>query len=346
MMERNIVRTFLPVLVLAVSTFWTGHGHNAACAQGPPAAKLTNVPVQSPAQTSVQGQSQDYVLGPGDQMQLHVVDMDEIPDKPILVDPSGFVDLPLAGRMEASGKTLEEFKAALAAKLSRYITDPRITINLVDDQSRPVSIIGAVNSPGVHQLQGPKRLIEVISLAGGLRQDAGSRVILTRQTSWGALPLPNAKTDTAEGFSTASISLDDLLSATRPAENILVQPHDVISIPKADLVYVVGDVKKAGGFQLSSHSSMSVLQAISLSEGLGPSASPKSARIMRPTDTSASAMQEIPVDLQKIFAGKAPDVSLRPNDVLFVPNSLAKSSARRAAEVILQTASGIAIYGR
>ena len=144
----------------------------------------------------------------------------------------------------------------------------------------------------------------------------------------------------------ASISLDDLLSATRPAENILVQPHDVISIPKADLVYVVGDVKKAGGFQLSSHSSMSVLQAISLSEGLGPSASPKSARIMRPTDTGASAMQEIPVDLQKIFAGKAPDVPLRPNDVLFVPNSLAKSSARRAAEVILQTASGIAIYGR
>ena len=69
-------------------------------------------------------------------MQLHVVDMDEIPDKPILVDPSGFVDLPLAGRMEASGKTLEQFKAALAAKLSRYITDPRITINLVDDQSQ------------------------------------------------------------------------------------------------------------------------------------------------------------------------------------------------------------------
>ena len=248
--------------------------------------------------------------------------------------------------MEASGLTVEELKAALAGKLARYISSPRITINLTDDESRPVSVIGAVNSPGVHQLQGPKRLIEVISLAGGVRQDAGSRVILTRQSKWGTLPLPGVKTDATDGFSTATLSLDSLLAATTPSENIVILPNDVISIPKADLVYVVGDVKKSGGFQLSSHNTMSVLQALSLSEGFGPSAAPKDAKIMRPTEKDATKMAEIPVDIQKIFAGKAPDVPLYANDVLFVPNSLAKTSARRIAEAVLQTASGVAIYGR
>ena len=118
----------------------------------------------------------------------------------------------------------------------------------------------------------------------------------------------------------------------------------MISVPKADLVYVVGDVKKSGGFQLSSHATMSVLQALSLSEGFGPAASPKRARIMRPTAPDASKMQEIPVNLENIFSGKDPDVALYANDVLFVPNSLAKSSARRVAEALLQAGTGVAIY--
>jgi polysaccharide export outer membrane protein len=294
--------------------------------------------------TGVLTAANDYVLGPGDEIVLHVVDLDEIPEKSIRIDPSGFIDLPLAGRVEASGLTVEQLKASLAAKLAKYISAPHISINLTDDQSRPVSIIGAVNSPGVHQLQGPKRLIEVISLAGGVRSDAGAIVIITRQSKWGTLPLPSVQVAETEGFSTARISLDSLLAAKHPAENIPILPNDVISVPKADLVYVVGDVKKAGGFQLSSHASMSVLQALSLSEGFGPAASPKNARIMRPTEKDASQMQEIPVNLQKIFEGKMPDVALYANDVLFVPNSLAKSSARRVAEAVLQAGTGVAIY--
>ena len=290
--------------------------------------------------------NQSYVLGAGDQIVLHVVDLDDIPATPIRIDPNGFIDLPLAGRVQASGLTIEQLKTLLAAKLSRYITSPNITINLTDGQSSPVSVIGAVNMPGVHQLDGPARLIQVISMAGGVRADAGSAVIVTREARWGRLPLASATTDQTKGFSTARLSLDSLMGAKDPSQNIVILPEDVISIPKAELVYVVGDVKKAGGFQLSSHNSMSVLQALSLAEGYGPSASPKAAKIMRPEDTDASKMQEIPVNLQKIFDGKAPDVALQANDVLFVPNSVAKSSARRAAEVVLQTASGIAIYGR
>ncbi len=297
-----------------------------------------------PADTGLSPGDSIYLLGPGDRITVQVEDVGEIQAKPVRLDPAGFIDLPLAGRINANGLTSEQLKLAIAAQLKKYVTNPQVSIDVVEYQSRPVSVIGEVNSPGVHQLDGPKRLIEVISLAGGLRQDAGAQVIITREAGYGPIPLANVRTDVNHSFSTASISLDSLLGAKNPAENIVIRPDDVISVPRADVVYVVGDVKKAGGFEMRSHDAMSLLQALSLAEGLGPDASPQKARILRPTAGDASKMTEIPVDIKQIFEGKAADMQLYANDVLFVPNSLSKSSARRAAEAVLQAATGVAIY--
>ena len=283
------------------------------------------------------------MLGAGDQIVLHVVDMEELSDKPLRIDPNGYVDLPLAGRIEASGLTMEQFKESLAAKLSKYIDSPQISLNLTDDQSRPVSVVGSVAAPGVHQLQGPKRLIEVISLAGGVKADAGSRVIVTREQKWGPLPLANAKVDPGTGVLTGSVSLDELMSSKNPADNIEVQPNDVISIPKAETVYVVGNVRKAGGFQLSSHESITVLQAVTLAEGLDRDAKAGGARILRPRPGGDGRPQEIPVDIKAIFAGKAPDVPLFGNDIVFVPNSSFKASEHALGGIIV-AATGAAIY--
>ncbi len=286
----------------------------------------------------------DYVLGPGDSVSIHVGDIEEIPDKPVRIDPNGFIDLPLAGHFQASGLTLENFKTTLAGRLRKYITDPEISVALTDNQSRPVSVIGSVNTPGVHQLQGPKRLIEVISLAGGVKPDAGFKVVVTREAAWGKIPLPDAKMDPSGRFSTAVVSLDSLLNASDPTENIPVEPNDVISIPKAEVVYVTGQVRRSGGFPLSSHQSMSLLQAISLAEGLAPDAQSKKARILRPTEGDRSKVTDIPVDVRSILEGKAPDVQLFANDVLFVPNSAAKTATRRTIDTVLQGAVGLAIY--
>lgn len=285
----------------------------------------------------------DYVLGEGDQIVVHVVDMEDISDKPIRIDPNGFVDLPMAGRVKAAGLTIDQFKASLAQRLSKYINSPQISLSLTDDQSRPVSIVGSVTSPGVHQLQGPKRLIEVISLAGGTRSDAGPSVIITRESKWGLLPLPGTKVDTTTGVSTSSLSLDDLMASKDPSNNIEIEPDDVISIPKAEVVYVVGNVRKAGGFQLSSHPSITLLQAISLAEGFDRNANSKHARILRQAPGGDGTPREIPVDISAIFAGKAPDVPLFGNDILFVPNSGAKSAARAFGSIV-QVATGAAIY--
>lgn len=286
----------------------------------------------------------EYALAAGDQIILHVIDLDEITDKPILIDPNGFVDVPLAGRFRAAGLTLEQFKVELGTRLSKYINNPKISVSLTDDHSRPVSIIGAVKSPGVHQLPGSERLIEVLSLAGGINEDAGSRVILTREQKWGKIPLPNATVDLTTGSSIASLSLDDLLASKNPSDNIFVFPDDIISIPKAEIVYVLGDVKKAGGFQLSSHPSISLLQALALAEGADHDAALGRARILRQAPGGDGKPTEIQVDITQIFAGKAPDIPLQGNDVLFVPSSSLKSGSRRAAESILQAATGIAIY--
>ncbi|CAN5559052.1 hypothetical protein BH10ACI4_BH10ACI4_17810 [soil metagenome] len=288
--------------------------------------------------------NQEYFLAPGDQILLHVVDMEEFADKTVRLDPNGYIDLPLIGRMQASGLTLEQFKEHLSAKLSKYINDPQISANFVEDQGRPVSIIGEVNTPGVRQLHGPQRLIEAISMAGGVKQDAGPKIIITRQLKWGALPLPDSRTDLTHTYTTASLSLDDLMNSTDPENNIFMQPNDIISIPKAQVVYVVGNVKKAGGFQLSSRGTVSILQAVALAEGLSPDAAGSRARIIRPAPGGDGKPKEIPVNVAKVFDGSEPDVPMYANDVLFIPNSLAKSSLRRSAEAVLQVTTGILIY--
>ena len=299
------------------------------------------------AQTALQHRAPapaQYVLGNGDEITLHVTDMEEISDKPIRVGPNGYVDLPLAGQVQASGLTLAQFKEELSAKLSKYITSPEISVNLTQSGSQPVSVVGEVNNPGVHQLDGNKRLLEVISLSGGLKPDAGPKVIVTREPRWGGIAGPNASLDPSSGYVTASFSVDELMSGKKPEDNILIEPNDVISIPKADLVYVVGDVKKAGGFQLSTHETVSVMQAVALAEGLGPANSAGHSRILRQMPGGDGTPREIPVDVKKMLEGKAPDVPLYANDILFIPNSTAKAISARVVEAAIGVSSGIAIY--
>ena len=286
----------------------------------------------------------EYVLGPGDQLSLHVADMDDMPQGPIRIDPNGLIDLPLVGRVQAGGMTVDQLHAELTAKLSKYVTTPDITINLAGMESRPVSVIGEVTSPGIHQLSGPTRLLDVLAMSGGLKPDAGPSILVTRDARWGNLEGKDVAEDRATGKTTATIYLDSLTKLKDPGQNILMRPGDVVSIPKGELVYVVGDVKKAGGFVLSTHRTMSVLQAVTLAEGLGPDSAAGSARILRPNPDGEGDHTLIPVNVSKIFAGKAPDVKLYADDILFVPHSGFKVGSRRAIEAAIGVSTGVLIY--
>ena len=288
----------------------------------------------------------DYLMGPGDQVTIHVVDMDEFAGRLFRIDPSGLVDLPLVGRVQAGGLSTEQFKSALSQKLSRYINDPQIAVNLSDSQNRTVSVLGSVNSPGLRPMQGPRHLMDVLSEAGGARTDAGAKVIVTRDVRWGALPLATAHPDSTKRFTTASLSLADLLAGKNPSDNILIEPGDVISIPKEEIVYVLGSVKRAGGFPMSSRDSLSVLKALTLAEGTGPDAAPSKARILRARPGNDGHPEEIPVDISKVLKNRDADVPLFADDILYIPNSSVRSTSRRAAEAMLQVATGVIIYRR
>ncbi|MBV9404989.1 MAG: polysaccharide export protein [Acidobacteriaceae bacterium] len=310
-------------------------------------ARSGSQPAAASAEASDPSQSAptNYILGPQDQITLYVADAEEMNDKPIRIDMRGDLSLPMAGRVHAAGLTIEQLESEIENRLKKYLTDPDVVVSVTEFRSQPVSVFGAVGKPGVHQLEGRKTLIEVLSLAGGLRDDAGNSIKITRSLEWGPIPLPDAKDDPTGRFSMASLSAKSVLNGSDPRDNIVIRPNDVISVPKADLVYVVGSVHKPGGFPLGQNGSLSTLQVLSLAEGLDKTAAPDKAKIMRQV-AGQSNRTEIAVNLKKLMAGKDPDLPLRSDDILFVPNSAAKNAAGRGAEAAIQIITGLTIYGR
>lgn len=284
-----------------------------------------------------------YVLGPQDLLNIRVIDMEEIGDDPYPIDLRGYITLPRIGRVHAAGLTVEQLQALLTSKFKEYLQEPVVNISVAEFHSQPVSILGAVETPGVHQIMGSKTLFEVISEAGGLKDDAGNTITITRKLSNGALPLPNAVTDPSGRYSIADLNIRSVMSAKNPQDNIPVMPYDVITVPKADLIYVVGAVKRPGGFPLQERANMTVLEALSLSQGLDRGASSDRAKILR-TDETTHARLEIPINIKKILDGKSSDQPLLSNDILFIPSSTAKLATYRALEALVQTGTGIAIY--
>jgi polysaccharide biosynthesis/export protein len=286
---------------------------------------------------------EEYLLGPEDQIKIWARGMEEIPATPLRVDPSGYVDLPLLGRIRASGLSLDQFKETLSTALAKEVRQPQVSVEIADFGSQPVSVMGAVNTPGVHQLRNRKTLAEVLSMAGGLRNDAGSTIKITRLATWGPIPLPSAALQPTSQYYVAEVGIKDFLNARDPAQNILIRPNDVITVPAAEIVYVIGAVRKPGGFPLTDRGGISALQALSMAEGFGPTPAPGSSKILR-TKPGASGPTEIPVDLKQMMAGRAEDIKLQPNDVLIVPESGAKKAGIRAMEAAIQMATGVVIW--
>lgn len=284
-----------------------------------------------------------YLLGPDDQLEITGPELAEFGTKPVRIDSEGDIQAPLAGNLHVAGKNVQDVEKELNRALSKYIRNPQVVVNVAEVRSQPVSILGAVNTPGVHQVQGRQTLMEMLSLAGGIRQDAGYSVRITREVEWGCIPLPGAKLDASGKFSVAEVDLKKIMEAKDPAENIQIFPHDVISVPKAEMVYVIGEVRRSGGFVLGEHQSISVLQALSMAEGLNGTADTRHAKILR-LNHDADQREELPVDVKDLLAGKRKDVNLQADDILFIPGSTGKKVALRTLEAAIQTGTGLAIW--
>lgn len=286
-----------------------------------------------------------YVLGPEDQVSIRILQAPEIADKPVRIDQAGYIDLPLVNRIRVAGLTSQQLQAELTRRLETYIRNPHVTISIEEFRSQPVSVLGSVNTPGLHQLRGRKTLTEVLSLAGGLRADAGHSVKITRKLRWGPVPVPGAATDPTGEFSIGQVSVKAILEAKNPEQNVLVLPEDVITVPRAEMVYVVGDVEKAGGFVLNERETLTALQSLTLAGGLKNTASPKGAKILRAAPAGTSRV-EVPLDLKKVLQGKALDVAMQSDDILFVPSSMSKKIGAKMLDAGISTVTGVVIWRR
>lgn len=260
----------------------------------------------------------NYVLGVNDQIMIRAFEVEEISDKPFRIDQDGTVNLPLVGKVKLAGLSVTDAEQELVKQLKRYVREPQVTISIVQFRSEPVFFVGAFKSPGIYTLQNGRTLLEMMTAVGGLQPNSSRRIRIERRLENGVIPLPNAVVDEARKISRAEINLASLQQSINPAEDLVLQPYDVLNVDRAEMVYVSGGLARSGGFELGERDSMSVTQVVSLSGGWSPGAKPKQALILRPVmDTTRRAA--IPVDLTQVFSGQANDIPLQANDVLFVP---------------------------
>ena len=173
-----------------------------------------------------------YTLGAHDQVRILALHAPEIPRDALAIDDEGYLHLPLVGRVRAAGQTLEQLEAALREQLKEFVLEPEVAVTLVSQRNLPVSVIGSVKTPGVYQVTERKRLIEMLSLAGGLRDDAGPKLTVTRQLARGRVALPGAHDDSTGQFSVAEVDIDALTRGMNPSLNVIIEPQDVVCTPR------------------------------------------------------------------------------------------------------------------
>jgi polysaccharide biosynthesis/export protein len=295
--------------------------------------------------TDIEKNMAGYLLRADDTILIRVPDSVEfgVEKTSYRVDKEGCVNLPLIGRRQAAGRTTRQLETELTEPLKSYYLEPRVTVSVVEFHTEPVSVLGSVNTPGLLRMNGEETLLEVLSRAGGLRPDAGQNLVISRRLEYGRLPLPEAADDPSGEVSLAELKLSAITTGSRASANIVLKPHDVVTVMRAQMVYVLGDVGHAGGYVLGDKSEMSALKALALAGGLLRTASPAKARILR-HEQGASQRQEVQVNLSRIVKNKDADLELRPEDILFVPSDRTKLIATRTIESMVGIGSNILIW--
>jgi len=293
-------------------------------------------------------QQKDTPIGSGDLLHIDVFDVPEL-SRDVRVSDVGDITYPLIpNKIQAAGLTTFQLEDRMAQLLIQngLVSHPQVSVFIKDQQSQPVSIVGAVQRPMVFQVLRPTTLLEVLTAAGGITDNAGNVVIVTRSThpaNGKASGVPAGAPD--PDAQVVTIRLQDLLESGNPTFNIQITGGDVVSVPVGGIVYVVGGgVSQAGGYVLQNHGEqITVLKAVALAHGMSAYAKPDRAVIMR-TNPVTGQKDVIPVRIKDIENQKTQDVALNSNDILYIPDSLGLKILAKGAESALQVGSGVAIY--
>jgi polysaccharide biosynthesis/export protein len=267
------------------------------------------------------------LVGAGDLLKVSVLGVPES-DQEVRVGEDGNISLNFLGAVHVAGLSTSGAQELIAKRLvaGGFFTQPQVSVFTKEYATQGVSVLGEVQKPGVYPLLGSRRLFDVLSLAGGTSAKAGKVVSITHR-------------DHPEAPLSILMSNDANESAKN---NIEIFAGDTVLVSRAGVVYVVGDVHRPSGVVMDNGSDMTVLQAIAMAEGTNATAALSKAKLIRRTP---SGPKEQPLNLKDMLASRAPDVRLQPEDIIFVPNSAAKSATSRTLEAIVQTATGLVVYG-
>jgi polysaccharide export outer membrane protein len=326
----------------------------------------------------------EYTIGNGDLLSISVFDVPEL-TREVRVSQNGTISMPLVPtRLHVAGLTEMQAEQMLVDVLEAngLVTHAEVGVTVKEHRSRPITIVGAVQHPMVYEADRTVTLLEALAEAGGISNDAGETIIVTRthaatfvpvatpapiaEPAPGAAPGSEADSQAASGESGVSatkdqssspamdttisqagnlitINLNDLLETGDTKNNIPLQAGDVVTIPHAGVVYVLGAVNKPGGYVLSNdRAQLTTMKVLSLAGGSTRVAKMDHAVIIR--KDSQGKQTETEVDLGKVLKMQAEDLQMRPSDILYIPDSKTKAVLIQAASIAMAVGTAIAIY--
>jgi polysaccharide export outer membrane protein len=291
----------------------------------------------------------DIAIGAGDILHIDVFDIAEL-SRDVRVNDTGSISYPLIpGSISAAGLTPIQLEAKLEQLLieNGLVSHPQVSVFVKEQNSQPVTVTGAVAHPVIYQVFRPTTLLEVLAAAGGISDDAGSLILITRPAN--PAKVKNVADDTTNepgpDAQTITIQLQDLMASGNSSYNILVFGGDFISIPRAGIVYVLGGgISSPGGYVMQGHGEdLTVLKVVALAHGLAPFSKADDSVIMR-TNPATGKRDEIPVHVKQIQNHKGDDVAMKSNDILYIPDSAGKKALARGAETAISIGTAVSIY--
>jgi polysaccharide biosynthesis/export protein len=267
-------------------------------------------------------------LMPGSMVQIHVFEEADL-DGTYRLDAQGNIALPLAGAVPLQSLTLREAEAAIRGRLlgAQVLKVANVVVNL-DEYSTPnTTVMGEVAAPGPYPIIGPRKLIEVLSMAGGETQLAGNEIVIQR-----------AGTPLGAG---EAIHYNRYAGDSSPL-NVAVNPGDTVIVKRAGIVYVLGAVNRPGGYVMQEAGELNIDQALAMASGTAPEAKVGDLRVFR--KNADGSVLEINLSYKKINKGEQEAIKLRAQDIVYVPVSAVKEVFMRGGTAIFNAAASAAVY--
>jgi polysaccharide biosynthesis/export protein len=270
--------------------------------------------------------SQDYLLGPGDIIEVTVFGVEELRRKELALNAQGLISLPFIGEVPLMGLTAREAEVKIGALYdSTVMKNPQVSVNVKEYRSQFINVLGAVFKPGIYQLNRRAFLVDALAMAGGLlTEKAELKAFIYRS---GAV-VSEGTGEASAGNETLEIDLRQLLEKGDIHLNVPIYAGDVISVPERveSFFYVLGDVGRGGAFEIKKGERITLSKALASAGGLLPTAKKDKTAIIR-SNPDGTTMQ-IPVDAGRLLKGQIEDKELAENDVVFVPGSTTKAIGR------------------